>query len=626
MVALKSPTLRGVLVPVDGAELSVDVYLPDGDGPFPTLVSPTPYRKDDYIGAAWRHVVSTFVARGYAHVVADFRGLGSSSGAAAEAMSPTEGADGAALVEWSAAQPWSTGSVGMYGISYGGISALRTATARPPHLRAIAPMYAATDFYSDFVYPGGCLNCLAVSIWTSLMLAMELAPPMLHDADGRWQSVWRRRVDQAEPWILAWLEHPDRDRFWIDKAIPVERIDVPTFLIGGWRDLYPEAMVRTYERLRGPRKLWMGPWSHVAPDASPVAPTEFVQELCRWFDRHLIGGAGDDADEPPVTIYVQGAEPGWRHEDAWPIARTESRTTFLALSGELVDEAPAAAATLAYTGDPTVGVQAGLWDVRGTGLGLPLDQRLDEERSLTFTGRPVDGDLEITGSPVTDLTIAIDEGDDAHLVVKLSDVAPDGGSSLITTGWLKLRDNPSGVPARVRVPLWATSYRVAAGHRLRIAVACSDFPRIWPTRVAPRLRLHVGGSESSSLTLPVVPPGGRAGPLPAAAASPDRESSAQWRIERDQAGLASVTFADHRELASPGEDGGLSLDLQVEATARPDDVTVTAGTRLRLEMPTGGVALVTAESQMSLTRLTLDGRVEIDGEPVLERRWEVDRT
>src|SRR5215813_12734156 len=157
---------RNILVPISrGAELAVDVYLPDRAGPFPTLVSPTPYRKDDYIGSAWQHVIAYFVQCGYAHVVADFRGLGSSSGIAAEAMSESEAGDGVELVEWAAAQPWSNGNIGMYGVSYGGISALRIAAARPPHLRAIVPIFASADIYDDFVYPGGCLNCLGVSIW-----------------------------------------------------------------------------------------------------------------------------------------------------------------------------------------------------------------------------------------------------------------------------------------------------------------------------------------------------------------------------------------------------------------------------------------------------------------------------
>ena len=166
--------LRNILVPISGgAELACDVYLPEGAGRCPTLVSPTPYRKDDYIGSAWQHVITYFVERGYAHVVADFRGLGSSSGVAAEAMSDSEAGDGVELVEWAASQPWSDGRVGMYGVSYGGISALRTAAARPPHLRAIIPLLATADPYDDFVYPGGCFNCLGVAAWSSYMHACK---------------------------------------------------------------------------------------------------------------------------------------------------------------------------------------------------------------------------------------------------------------------------------------------------------------------------------------------------------------------------------------------------------------------------------------------------------------------
>src|SRR5258708_7278709 len=132
---------RNVLIPLsDGVSLAGDLFLPDAPGPFPTLVHYYPYHKDDVIGGLFDHPNRYFAARGYASVLVDLRGLGGSEGVAWEHVDRREGDDGAQIVEWAAAQPWSDGNVGMWGMSYGGFTAFSTAAARPPHLKAIAPM------------------------------------------------------------------------------------------------------------------------------------------------------------------------------------------------------------------------------------------------------------------------------------------------------------------------------------------------------------------------------------------------------------------------------------------------------------------------------------------------------
>jgi putative CocE/NonD family hydrolase len=631
---------RNVLMPLPGGvELAADLYLPDAPGPFPALVSFYPYRKDDVKGANGEFAIRYFVERGYAHVLADFRGLGNSSGVSSEAMSYDEAADGSALVEWIASQPWCDGNVGMWGVSYGGITSFQTASARPPHLRAIVPIFASFDIYNDWFYPGGCFNCLGIGTWASQMLAMQLAPPMCHDTEGRWYEVWRARLEESQPYILPWLDHPERDEFWRAKAIPLELIDVPTFLIGGWRDLFPEAMTRAYEQIQAPRKLWMGPWLHVAPDSSRIVPVEYLPEMCRWFDRFMREERNGIEEEPPVTLYVQG-EGDWKHEREWPIARTQERTFYLAAGSALLDAPPETEQSIPYVTDPTVGVQAGLWDPKGTGLGLPLDQRPDDDRSLSFTSEPLLETLEISGSPEATLTAAVEEGKDTNLVVKLCDVAPDGFSTLVTSGWLKgshrfSHERPEPLPddelVDVPVPLWATSYRLAAGHRLRVSVSCSDFPRIWPTRTNPRIRLATGGEHRSSIRLPVVPSGGAEGPTPTPAdpttnrARLTHESAPVWRIERDiAAGATSVVLGDRSVMTTPGRDGKVVFDQLVRATVTvdtPGGAVLQAKTRFELDMPAGGRAVVVAESRVTLDGFVLVGHVEIDGVLVFEKLW-----
>jgi hypothetical protein len=629
---------RNLLIELsDGATLAAALRLPAAPGRYPALVSYYPYRKDDVIASAYEHANTFFAEQGFATLLVDFRGLGGSSGVAADAMDASEADDLRELLAWTAGQPWCDGNLGMWGISYGGITAFRAAAAGSPHLKAIAPVFASTDVYHDWLYPGGCRNCLgALGIWGSFMLAMQLAPPMLNDPGGRWRDVWRERLDNARPYLLPWFEHPARDGYWSAKAIPVERIAVPTFLVGGWRDLFPEAMARAYERIGAPRRLLMGPWLHTAPDVSPFVRVDYLEELAGFFGRWLRGEPGPGT--PEVTIYVQGG--GWRHERTWPVPG-EQQQLFLRADGTLGRERPAVESAVEYAGDPTVGTHAGLWDPLGTGLGLPLDQGPDDLRSLTFTSEPFPEAVEITGSPAALVQLAVDEGDELTLVVKLCEVSPDGRSSLVTTGWLqgshrasheRPHEIPHGEVLEYHVPLWATSYRIAPGSRLRVSVACADFPRIWPTRTNPRIRLVAGGGAASSVVIPVATPTGLAAPEPPEPdPAVDRAPATiayepRWTIERDLvADTVSVRTGVRLELRTPGRDGTMSLDHLATARvarSRPDGATVRGETRIECRTPAGALVEVETETLIAGDGAALTGRVLGDGYPVFDRRWE----
>jgi uncharacterized protein len=628
--------LRNVLIPLsDGVCVAGDLFLPDSPGSFPGLVSYYPYHKDDLIGALFDHPNRYFAARGYASVLVDLRGLGNSEGAAWDVGDPREATDGAEIVEWAAKQPWCDGNVGMWGMSYGGITSFKTAAVGPPHLKAIVPMNGGLDHYHDIVYPGGCFNCLGIlGGWGPFMTAMNLMPPMYQDPDGRWYRLWRERLNAARaPYIMPYQQHPDYDEYWKSKTIPGENITVPAFLIGAWRDIFPEAMVSAYERVRGPRRLLMGPWMHEMPDLASFAQVDYLAEMLRWWDCWLKGEDNGVRDEPPVVIYVQGH--GWRHESEWPIARTKDSLAYLNLdsgTGTLATKPPVDATEVSYVGDPTVGVMAGLWDPTGTGLGAPLDQGPDDLRSITFTGDPLQDAMEITGSPEATIYVAIDEGAEANLVVKLCDVSPDGHSALITTGWAKASRPESMKSAQeFRVPLWATSYAIPAGHRLRMSISCSDFPRIWPTRSNPRIRLAAGGPAPSAIRLPVVPPGQVAAPNlpvpdPNVKRTPlDIEGVPKWQIARDLAsGAVVVTTGIRSAIQTTNRDGRFEIDRTGRASvsaARPDSARVEGEATIRLKTPQGSD--VTVQSRL---RITQDGQdfhasVNVDGQVIFERHW-----
>ena len=198
--------------------------------------------------------------------------------------------------------------MGMWGISYGGITSLETASERPPHLKSIVPIFAVVDNYHDFLYAGGCPKCLsAFGAWGFFMVAMNLMPPGYQDPQGRWYRIWKERLEKVEPQMMPWQDHPSYDEYWQYRAIPVERISVPTFVIGSWRDIFPETMVRLYEKISVPKKLFMGPWTHGPIDAYPFDLWDYLCEMKRWWDYWLKGEKNGVVEEPPVTLYIQGA-------------------------------------------------------------------------------------------------------------------------------------------------------------------------------------------------------------------------------------------------------------------------------------------------------------------------------
>jgi putative CocE/NonD family hydrolase len=636
---------RNVLVPLDdGVSLAADLFLPEAPGRYPVLVSYYPYHKDDLIGALFDHPNRYFADHGYASLLVDLRGLGGSDGEAWDVGDQREATDGAQIVEWASAQPWCDGSVGMWGMSYGGITSLKTAAERPPHLRAIVPMCAGLDHYHDIVYPGGCFNMLGIlGGWGPFMTTMNLAPPMFRDTAGRWSRVWQERLERArEPYIMPYLDHPARDQHWQSKAIAAERIDVPTFLIGAWRDIFPEAMVRAFERIPAPRRLLMGPWMHEMPDLAREWKVDYLAEMTRWWDRWLKGAENGVSEEPPVTIFVQGS--GWRNEAAWPVARTVARTVFLDASepngGSLEPSAPVTAHEVVYRADPTVGACAGLWDPTGAGLGYPIDQGPDDLRSISFTGAPLEADLEITGSPESLVHLALDEGEELNLVVKLCDVSPDGRSTLITTGWLRgthriSHEEPSPIPVgqtlEYRVPLWATSYRVPAGHRLRVSIACADFPRIWPTRTNPLVRVATGHVTPSAVTLPVITPAGtpvRELPVPDPGINRtplDIEGTPRWTIQQDHGtGSVTVTTGIRSATLPVNRLGRLLLDRtgRAQVTAdRPDTASVIGEARLEIQAPGVSSVVIDGQLRVTLTDQQFTGRVTVDGQVIFEQHW-----
>jgi len=196
----------------DGVELSANVWLPvarTAGEKFPVILEMIPYRKDD-----WRYLTdhkrgAYFAQRGFAFCRLDVRGTGSSQGIALDEYTRDETQDGYDAVEWLAAQPWCNGRVGMWGVSYGGFAAIQVAMLQPPHLKAIVPVYATNDRYTDDVhYIGGCMVASEFAQYAVSQIGMNAMPPRLEYAGARWAEEWKTRLEKTPPWLVEWLRHP----------------------------------------------------------------------------------------------------------------------------------------------------------------------------------------------------------------------------------------------------------------------------------------------------------------------------------------------------------------------------------------------------------------------------------
>lgn len=623
-------TERNLLVPMrDGVELAIDVVRPGGGHRGPAILNFNPYHKDGRGGrTSVESVHRHFAARGYAAVTADLRGLGNSGGVSPGLFAPGEGQDGHDLVEWIAAQDWCDGNVGMWGVSYPGITALSTAVTRPPHLKAIVPIHATSDLHRGVVSLGGTGSGFWMRAdWGPRMVAYNLMPPQLQDSGGRWATTWAAHLAGNPPWLAAFVHHPGFDAFWQARVADVSKIECPSFNICGWRDLYTDCTPRDFAAIAAPKKLLMGPWKHEFPDTGKEAPAAGLADMERWFDRWLMGTPNGIEDEAPVSLYIQGQEGFWRAEQHWPPSRLAPRTLALASDFTLAEDG--GAGTSAHVYDPTIGMQSLAWDPWTTSIDptLPHDQSGDDARSLCFTTAALRTPMELIGGPEAVLEVAA-SALPLNIVVKLSAVAPNGRSVLITSGWADLAAHgKAGARMRVTVPLRAAAYRLRPGERLRVAVSCADFPRVWPTAVPAVLTLFHGASR---ITLPICPaPAEDARPVwgrlqPAVLGSAnDRGGSQGWNLTRD-------LMTDTVRLAATKTER-VRLDAATEvateheygaavSAARPDLARMHSTTTVSIERPSGGTTLV-ARSVTTTHHTAVQVDITVDGQPFWQRRW-----
>ncbi|WP_341916853.1 CocE/NonD family hydrolase [Hydrocarboniphaga effusa] len=552
----------------DGKQLAVYVTLPaDADGNAVTTPLPTILVQTSYNGVAGQTVSAIggadpyLVQRGYANVVVDVRGTGQSQGSW-EAFGEDEQADYAETVDWVAKQPFCNGSIGLFGVSYLGITTVLTAAQQHPSIKAAFPIVPIGDGYRDIVFTGGQVNPTFIPIWLGLVSVLGLTnPTALTDPTVGIPALLEHVISAVTnfqvPTILrALLGEPETaydSAFWSTRS-PLEttaQIQVPTFVVGGLHDIFQRSEPMTYERLktRVPAKLLIGPWTHIQAAGGNGLPVDGVppmnQIVLRWFDQYVKGlDVGADT-LPNVTQYVLGYGHYVTASD-WPHPDAAAERLYLRGDKSLDTAAPAAGeasnnvAQLPIQG--LCSISTSQWTAGLLGL-IPLpcfeNSNSAERWAIKYETPVMTADYYINGPIQADIwmsTTALDAG----LSVRVDDVDENGVAKSLTNGlqtaslravddsrsrkldgqmiqpWhpytqAAVQEVGSGNIVLVPVEIFPTSAMIAKGHRLRVAVGASNLPQGVPPvptllqSLAGVLTIYSDAEHPSSVVLPVVP-------------------------------------------------------------------------------------------------------------------------
>ncbi len=565
----------------DGCRIAVDALHPTRNGeplqePLPTVLHATPYRRSFEIstvssGTAARYarelsglepgelvtqyeerpIARELIHHGYHFVSVDIRGTGASFGTE-YGDSWLAGQDLAAVIDWICAQTWSSGRVGMVGISYEGMMQFFTAAHRPEGLKCIAPQYPGLpQCYVD----GGLAISSFARVWEGLHKGMSENEPAapVDGTDGerlRTEAESERSSDRYR-WVETFSEMDPRDvtrmssydginrrrarpdlglgevaSGWINSTDIINQSGVPTYIVTGWWDLtFPGYLIDAFNRLDLPKKLIVGPWNH-GQGGDP--------ELLRWFDYWLKEIDNGIMDEPPV--HYGASEPSgatiWKSAPRLPLPEARYRSHWLTADGGLSQTTPAQAETLDYDVDHEVSLgtmSRHSYYVDDLYINTP-DLNARAERCLSFTSEPLSEDIEITGWPALELEVST-TSDRGAVVATLEQLAPDGNAAYLSEGFINFAyrrptDDPGGhegpvwhswskadlAPVNpgetmnVRLELYPVSGIIRAGERIRLTIAAADADNlVVPTQGdQATLTITTGGERASRLLLPIV--------------------------------------------------------------------------------------------------------------------------
>ncbi len=615
--------VRDVRIPSvePGDSLAATLILPKGAGRVPALLAVYPYLKDSGFGAAYEVDLRWFAARGYACVLVDFRGTGSSDGMQRAAFDRDEAEDALTTIDWAASQRWCNGSVGMWGISYGSIMTMRTAARNPPHLKAILALEGMTDPELEFINPDGNAGCLGPTMWAGQMLFLQLLPAFEGYGTPEQTTRWQRRQNELEPWSLDLARYRPGDPALRSRSFDTSQINVPAFCFAGWRDLFRDSAIRGYQGITAPKKLIVGPWMHSFPHLAARDSIDFRTLALEWWDHWLRGVDNEAMKGPLVTLGFEGNPTTWRRFESWPPAQDTVRLEGQG-SGALVrSDARGKGIAVPFRSSPLTGALSGLSGLPVPGFGLPLDQHQDDLLGTVFSSEPFEEDMLIAGTP----TIVVRFSDDStpqRLVAHLTDVDSEGRSKLIALGTLADMNPATGY----QISLGATGYLLLAGHRIRIVISDSEFPRLWP--ISPFKGALLDGV---TLELPTLPTGaGTATDFPTPELDPafsllGGSFEPTWTIRQDlisgglevEVGWRGTSMTSNREH---------EMELMQSTTAQVTSADPASGFVQgryagSIRMKNGDIIKVTVNIHRTASSVVAQGEIRKGDELIFSRKW-----
>ena len=535
----------------DGTVLISDVYRPEAPGPFPVLLTRTPY--DRAGGAADARLLAS---HGYIVVVQDTRGRYASQGEFYPFRHETD--DGYDTVEWAAALEGSNAKVGMYGGSYVGATQMLAAIGKPPHLVSIFPYVTASEYYDGWTYQSGALMQWFASSWTTGLIQDTLRRKVAGLARPK-DWAWRLPIDRypllslpdpdgLAPYFDDWVEHETDDGYWrpwkISDRYP--EITVKALHSGGWHDIFLKGSIKNYigitsrakdEQVKRNQRLLVGPWAHAgtSPEGKigdvvfgKEAVLDMTDAIRKYADWALKDVRNEYADDTPVRIFVLG-ENVWRDEKEFPLDRQRLTRYYLRSNRSLATAVPGAEPPESFTYDPanpvpTIGGRLCCGAAIPPG---PADQSPNSGRDdvLVFSTPPLERGVEVTGEIKLEL-YAASSATDTDFTAMLVDVDPSGYERLLTDGIVRARYRNStekpelitpGKIYKYEIDLWSTSNYFKPGHSIRLQVSSSNFPRFSrnlntaePTAGATGMTkadqtIYHSAERPSALVLPIIP-------------------------------------------------------------------------------------------------------------------------
>lgn len=500
---------KNVMIPMrDGVELAANIFLPQGDGPFPAILIRSPYGKSDE-----KHGDGIkYASAGYAFIIQDCRGKGDSKGVWDPfRYDPQDGYD---TQDWISKQSWSNGKIGTMGGSYVGYTQWAPAPFKHPALKAMVPIVPFNNAY-EVMYSGGAYQ-LALSMgWGAMVSGLPLDPSKIKLEEAFKYlplKTWDDCLGHEIFYLRDWIAHPAYDEYWKQRGIDNRYADiaVPILNIGGWYDIFSKATIEMITRVRQESQavairrnqfVIMGPWDH-GVNKEKVGELEFHNAQIdlgdmqfQWFEYWLKGKDTPVKDWPPYYIYVMGINQ-WRAEYEWPLARTQYTNYYLHSQGKantrhgdgsLCVTPPQNEKADSFVYDPNNPVPSlGGNNLVGAPAG-PYNQQKIEERDdvLVYTSGMLNEPLEVTG-PVKLVLYAASTAPDTDFTAKLVDVHPGGKAYNLCEGIIRAQNREAGKgasliePGRIyqyEIDLWVTSNVFLPGHRIRVEVSSSNFPR-----------------------------------------------------------------------------------------------------------------------------------------------------